>query len=96
MSGKLLRALSQLLPSSEICLLDERPWRSLTFSGKQVEFSATLSTDNHSQVAREFSRMLPGHDFPFGDELVADISVAEMIESLNRTHMIIHALVLDT
>ncbi len=95
MSGDLLRSISALLPSAEICLLSERPWHSLTFSGTQIELSAIISAADRSEVAARFEQILPDGNFNVGNRFVADIAVTNSAAGYNVTRLVIHALLLD-
>jgi hypothetical protein len=96
MTDRLLRALLTMLPNAEICMRSERLWRSLNFSGTQLELSATVSSESHSEMAAEFEQMLSDHDFHSGDQFVADIAVTKLFADDTKTHLVIHALLLDT
>jgi hypothetical protein len=95
MSRDLLRSLSTLLPSAEICLVSERPWHSLTFSGTQIELSAIISAADHLEMAARFEQILLDSNFNVGNRFVADIAVTNSAAGDNETHLAIHALLLD-
>ena len=95
MSCHLLRALSVLLPSGLICVISQRPWHSLTFSGNQIELSAIVASENHSRIAAEFDQILSEQDFDLKGPLVADIAVTERTTGDHETRLVIHALLLE-
>lgn len=94
MNSQLFDALSTLLPKAKICLMSERPWHSLTFSGKQSEWVAVVAGENHLETARDFGRILTDHDFHLDGELVADIAVTRQEASHDHSSLVIHALLL--
>lgn len=95
MSDHLLRALSDMLPNANVCLVSNRPWHSLTFSGTQTFIKLSLSGNDHSVMADKFARELSEQNFDLPGCLVADIAVAEQIEEENRSRLTINALLLD-
>lgn len=95
MTCHLLRALSVLLPEGLICVISQRPWQSLTFSGEQIELLAIIVGENHTKKVAEFDQILSEHEFDLSGPLVADIAVTERTTGDNESRLTIHALLLD-
>lgn len=94
-SGRLLRALAQLLPNAELSLIHERPWHSLTFCGVQVCISVTVAPRYHADAMTRFVQNLPEHEFDLCGQLVADIAVVETGGTESPLRFMIDALLLD-
>lgn len=90
-SNGLLRALRQMLPKAAVCLIHERSWHSLTFSGVQVCISAKICNDE----AVGITTVLPEYPFDLKRQLVADIAVIQVVRGPEKTQILIDALVLD-
>lgn len=90
-SNGLLRALRQMLPKAAVCLLHERSWHSLTFSGVQVCISAKVCNDE----AVGIKTVLPEYLFDLPGQLVADLCVIQTMSGPDHSHILIDALVLD-
>lgn len=94
-SSGLLRRLHQLLPDSELSVVNERTWHSVTFSGVQVCISVILHSAQHADCATCFEQALPEHEFDLCGQLVADIAVIETVAGENQHRLMIDALILD-
>lgn len=95
MSGRLLSAVSKLLPEADICLLSERPWFSATFAGVQISLHAALSSANRVYAADQFARILKTHQFDVPGYIVADIGVVRQVDDEYELRLTIDALLLE-
>lgn len=91
----LLRALRHLLPDAILSVTNERPWRSLTFTGTQLCLSAVIVGESHDEVAAEYVQILPDYEFKLRRQLVADIAVSEHVTDKDTSCLVIHALLLN-
>lgn len=93
-SRSLVRALRQLIPQTDIALVHERPWHSLTFCGAQICLFVALpeyADEQRSAIAQ----MLEKHEFSLPGQLVADIAISETAIIDGKFRMMIDALLLD-
>lgn len=93
-SRSLVRALRQLVPETDIALVHERPWHSLTFCGAQICLFLTLH--EYAEGKRSaIAELLENHEFSLPGQLVADIAVTETSILDGKHRLMIDALVLD-
>lgn len=94
-SGALLRTLRSLMPASDISIIHERPWCSLTFSGIQiclsVQFADTFCADEAARMSAIFSE----YEFDLPGQIVADIAATRAVVDQGAQCLIIDALLLD-
>lgn len=90
----LLRALKALIPATEISIVHERPWHSLTFSGTQLCLSVPLNNISLVEGPAEISSRLAEHEFDLPSQIVADIAATQALA--DGLHcLFIDALLLD-
>jgi hypothetical protein len=96
-SGKcaLTRALVALLPGAEIVKHVQNEWHSATFTGQRIMISLQVTGCECFANTREMLNNLPEHEFTLIRGIVADIAVADVIESDNILRFAVESLVLD-
>ncbi|MFN3620952.1 hypothetical protein [Sphingorhabdus sp.] len=90
----LLRALKSLIPATEISIVHQRPWHSLTFSGTQLCLSVQLGNIISIRDSADISARLSGHEFVLPSQIVADIAATQTVAD-GLPCLIIDALLLD-
>lgn len=93
-SRSLVRALRQLVPETDIALVHERPWHSLTFCGAQICLFFTLPEYAEGQRST-IAELLENNEFSLPGQLVADIAITETSILDGKHRLMIDALVLD-
>ena len=68
----ILRAIRLLIPESEIRVIHERPWHSLTFAGTQICLSAQIRHAKMVRKGEELRAILTDFEFDLPGQLVAD------------------------
>lgn len=94
-SGAILRAIRLLIPKSEIRVIHERPWHSLTFAGTQICLSAQLPHAEMMRKGEELRAILTDFEFDLPGQLVADIAVTQAVVTKGANCLMIDALLLD-
>lgn len=95
-SRALITALRAYIPAADICILHERPWYSLTFSGTQICLSVQYSDGSWHGKIEALSKLLSEHEFNFPHQIVADIAVTQANIANSLHSLIIDALLLDS
>jgi hypothetical protein len=75
-TAALLRVLRSLIPESDIRIIHQRPWHSLTFAGAQICFNVQLSYIPSAQEAARISSILSKYEFTLPGLIVADITAS--------------------
>lgn len=94
-SGAILRAIRLLIPESDVRVIHERPWFSLTFAGTQLCLSAQFRNAEPFNNGDDFCANLTDHEFDLSGQLVADIAVTQAVVTDGAYCLIIDALLLD-
>ena len=94
-SGAFLHAIRLLIPESEIRVIYERPWHSLTFAGTQLCLSARFQGSQMMCKGEEFCASLTDFEFDLPGQLVADIAVTQAVVANGAYCLMIDALLLD-
>ena len=94
-SGALRRALCALVPATDIHIIHERPWHSLTYSGTQLCFAMDVVDPTRQDLAAYLTSMLAEYEFDVPGQIVADIAITHAVVAGSTHHLIIDALLLD-
>ncbi len=78
-SGALINALRNIIPATDISILHERPWHSLTFSGTQIGLSVQYLDATWQSDVAALSQLLSEHEFDLPRQIVADIGVTQAV-----------------
>jgi hypothetical protein len=92
----LCRALTAILPGSEVLNRRERSWHSATFSGSRIMLGLMVAIGTTPDAIADFRQNLPENDFQLTKGFVADIAITgEGVSNDGRLQLEIEALVLD-
>lgn len=94
-SGAFLRAMRLLIPESEIRVIHERRWHSLTFAGTQLCLSAHFQGSQMIRKEDKLCANLTDFEFDLPGLLVADIAVTPAVVTKGAYCLMIDVLLLD-
>lgn len=94
-SRALLHAMKMLIPATDISIVQERPWHSLTFSGTQICLSMHVAAPTGQDIAERLNALLQNFEFNVPGQIVADIAVTQAVVTDGAHCLIIDALLLD-
>lgn len=94
-TGALINALRALFPASDMSIIHERPWYSLTFCGTQICLSVDVAEAKIGDDIADLSHKLSEHEFVLPGQIVADIAITRAFIAEAGHCLIIDALLLD-